>query len=178
MIEEWVKAALGLGFEAAAPLDVSTLKMLPEVRNMCAADRCHMYDKNWACPPGCGSLEACEEEVKTYPAGIIVQSRGELEDSFDFEGMKEIEEKHKERFLKLRDELLKSVKRVLPLGSGSCTLCSVCTYPDKPCRMPDRRISSMEAYGLLVSQVCSDNNLPYYYGAGTLTYTSCFLMDI
>ena len=33
----------------------------------------------------------------------------------------------------------------------------------------------MEAYGLLVSDVCRRSGLGYYYGTGTMTYTSCVL---
>lgn len=178
MIEGWVKTALDFGFAAAAPLDMSTLKLLPEVREMCASDKCHMYGKNWSCPPGCGSLDECSNEIEPYTTGIVVQTKGEIEDSFDFEGMKEVEKEHQERFVKLAGELRKSCGQVLPLGTGCCTQCSSCTYPDSPCRLPEKRISSMEAYGLLVSQVCSDNQLPYYYGEGTIAYTSCFLLAL
>ena len=41
--------------------------------------------------------------------------------------------------------------------------------------MPDKRISSMEAYGMLVMQVCKDSGVGYYYGPDHLAYTSCFL---
>ena len=34
----------------------------------------------------------------------------------------------------------------------------------------------MEGYGLLVSQVCQDNDLKYYYGPNTVTYTALFLI--
>ena len=34
----------------------------------------------------------------------------------------------------------------------------------------------MEAYGLLVSQVCKDNDLGYYYGKDTVTYTGLMLV--
>ena len=36
-------------------------------------------------------------------------------------------------------------------------------------------MASMEAYGLLVSDVCRRSGLGYYYGTGTMTYTSCVL---
>ena len=65
----------------------------------------------------------------------------------------------------------------LPLTAGSCTLCARCTYPDRPCRYPTKRLSSMEAYGLLVSDVCTRSGLAYNYGARTMTYTSCVLYN-
>jgi hypothetical protein len=35
----------------------------------------------------------------------------------------------------------------------------------------------MEGYGMVVSDVCRDNALPYYYGPNTITYTACALLD-
>ena len=34
----------------------------------------------------------------------------------------------------------------------------------------------MEAYGLMVNQVCLDNGLHYNYGPNTIAYTGCFLL--
>ena len=176
-LEVIIKKALDMGFTVAAKLDCSTIKLMPEVRNMCAANKCNMYNKNWACPPGCGSLEECRDKIKNYKVGIIVQTVGELEDSMDFESMQEIEERHSKIFMKFSDELKKEYDSVLSLGAGCCQKCSKCSYPDAPCRYPERAVSSMEAYGMLVSQVCSDNNVKYYYGPNTLAYTGCFLIE-
>ncbi len=63
------------------------------------------------------------------------------------------------------------------IGTGACTRCEKCTYPDKPCRFPDKMTSSMEALGMVVSDVCRDNGIPYYYGQGTITYVGCVLID-
>ncbi len=63
----------------------------------------------------------------------------------------------------------------LPMAAGSCTICQQCTYPDRPCRFPDRMFPSMEACGLVINDVCRDSGMPYDYGAGTITYTSCIL---
>ena len=65
----------------------------------------------------------------------------------------------------------------LPLTAGSCTLCARCTYPDRPCRYPTKRLSSMEAYGLFVSDICTRSGLAYNYGLRTMTYTSCVLYN-
>ncbi len=165
------------GFTHTALLDCSTIRLLPEVRAMCASDKCHQYDANWACPPGCGTLEECEERIRKYQWGILVQTVGQLEDSLDFEGMKETEAAHKESFLKMDEILQKQAPGRLPLGTGCCSVCKNCTYPDAPCRFPEKSVSSMEAYGMLVTQVCQDNRLSYYYGSGTIAYTACFLIQ-
>ena len=79
------------GFEEAGALNVEALEFLPEVRQMCAADRCRSFNRNWSCPPGCGTLEEIAERVKPYTRGILVQSIGQLEDEFDVETMMETE---------------------------------------------------------------------------------------
>ena len=102
---------------------------------------------------------------------------GELEDELDGEGMIEAEHRHKDHFLKMNNLLRQHRKDVLALGSGCCTLCKTCTYPEEPCRFPDRQISSMEAYGLVVLEACKANNMPYYYGKCSIAYTGCFLYN-
>ena len=164
------------GFTAWSPLDVSTLEVKPEVRAMCADNTCGAYEKRWSCPPGCGSLEACAEKLKKYTHGILVQTCGDVEDSLDFEAMMEIEADHKARFARMFDALRAAGVRTLALGAGCCTQCPQCTYPDAPCRFPDRRVCSMEAYGMLVLEVCRANGLTYYYGPDHMAYTSCFLL--
>ena len=64
----------------------------------------------------------------------------------------------------------------LPLSAGTCTLCPTCSCPDAPCRHPARALISMEAAGLLVSEVCEAAGIPYYHGKGTISFTSCILL--
>lgn len=167
------KLAIEVGFDHAAPLDPATIVLKEEVRQMCAA--CSQYAKRWSCPPGCGTLEEGRKKLAEYRQGVLVQTVGKLEDEFDGEGMMEAESIHKERFHRLCDLLQK--EDILPLGAGCCTICSSCTYPDAPCRFPDKMVSSMEACGMVVAEVCKANSQPYHYGKNTITYTCCVLFD-
>ena len=169
--------AISAGMSKAVPLNCDALKFLPAVRDMCAADRCHSYGKNWACPPGCGSIEECAARAGKYNIGVLVQTVGTLEDEYDFESMHQLAVDHKESFEKYVDVLRTRYPDLLPLGAGTCEICKECTYPDNPCRFPQKQFSSMEANGLLVSDVCIQSGLPYYYGKGTLAYTSCILIE-
>jgi len=172
-----IQKAVDAGFTAAVKLDCGTIRLRPEVREMCAADKCKSYAKNWTCPPACGSLEECIKRVSRYKNGIIVQTVGKLEDEFDIEGMSELIKRHNSLFAAFAAELAPEFPGLLPLGAGGCRICGSCTYPDTPCRFPEKAISSMEAYGMVVSEVCTSNNIPYYYGPGTLVYVGCYLID-
>ena len=104
-----------------------------------------------------------------------MQSTAELADEFDYQGIMRLTEEHKRRFADFARQARLVYPDCLPLTAGTCTLCRTCTYPDRPCRYPNRRLSSMEAYGLFVSDVCTKSGLSYNYGPRTLTFTSCVL---
>ena len=174
--ERLAALAQAAGFTNWAKLDVSTIALKQEVRDMCAANTCGQYNKRWSCPPGCGSLEACTKKLAGMTHGILVQTVGDVEDSFDFEGMVAAEAAHKAHFTHMYEALRASGGTVLALGTGCCTQCGECTYPHAPCRFPEKMISSMEAFGILVLEVCQANGLPYYYGSDKIAYTSCFLL--
>ena len=175
--EKILGMAREIGFESSGKLDMSTLRFLPEVRDMCEVNTCGKYGKSWACPPGCGSLEEMQEKILKYKEGVLVQTVGQLEDSLDIEGMQEAAENQAKRIDQMWEALKADYPNVLVLGAGTCTRCKKCTYPDEPCRFPDKQISSMEASGLFVNEVCTQNGLKYNHGKDTICYTGCFLFS-
>ncbi|MDR0723309.1 MAG: DUF2284 domain-containing protein [Treponema sp.] len=168
--------ALRCGFSHVGDLDVGTIRVRTEVRDSCAENKCRAYRTNWSCPPGCGTLEECEQRIRNYHRGLILQTTGMLEDSLDYESMERIAFEHRKNL----DALSAGIQRLYPsclvLGAGACRRCKECTYPHEPCRFPEQLFCSMEAMGMLVSEVCQDNKLPYYYGPNTLTYVGCVLL--
>lgn len=54
-------------------------------------------------------------------------------------------------------------------------ICEECSCPEAPCRFPEKRISSLEAYGVLVAELCRQNQVPYYYGNNHVVYTAACL---
>ena len=173
-----IALALDAGFSHVAELNMSALRAMEEVRDMCRADRCHAYGHTWSCPPACGSVEHCRERMSAYPNGILLQTTGSLEDDFDVEAIGLTQLRHKKQFETFVRQIRTLDKACLPLTAGCCTICRKCTYPQRPCRFPAKMFSSMEAYGLLVSDVCKQSGLEYYYGPKTITYSSCVLMNI
>ena len=172
-----VEQFLEIGFEHAAFFDPAQLEFRQEVRDMCSADKCTQYNKNWACPPACGSIELSVEKAKKYSKAIMIQTTAVMEDSFDFETMMQAAKDHKERFGKVVELFRTEDPDCLPMGAGGCNICKKCTYPDEPCRFPDKAFTSMEAYGLYVAGECKKAGLEYNYGPNTLTYSSCILFN-
>ena len=86
-------------------------------------------------------------------------------------------QRHRKSFDSLVRQLRVFFPDCLPMGAGACRACRRCTCPDRPCRHPDRMYPSMEAYGLLVSDVAVRSGLGYNYGENTMSFTSCILVD-
>ncbi len=118
-----------------------------------------------------------EKRFSRCSSGIIVQTDAKLADSFDFDAMKQAEAMHKKRFDTIARQLRLLDRTCIPLTAGSCTRCTKCTYPDRPCRYPGKLYYSMEACGLLVSEVCTMSGMKYKYSDSSVVYTSCVLFS-
>lgn len=173
-IKFWIQRAGDIGFTAAVRLDPGTLKPRKDIRDMCEENRCGAYQHNWTCPPECGTLEECAGKMAVCRSGLLVQTVGKLNKTIDTKSYAAIEKQHMKQFARLADEVRIRHPEALCLGAGGCRNCDKCAYPE-PCRFPEHAFSSMESYGLFVTQVCRDNGLPYYYGARTICYTACIL---
>jgi predicted metal-binding protein len=178
ILERLGETALECGFSRTGVFDAAAVRLRQEVRDACAADKCRAYGKNWSCPPACGSLEEWEKRIREYRAGLLLQTTGALEDSFDHESMEKLGAEHNARLRSFRDKLVTVFpdgRNRLLLGSGGCKNCAQCTYP-APCAFPEKMIVSVEAAGIVVSELCKLCNIPYYFGPNTLTYTGCVLI--
>lgn len=173
-MEKWIEKAKEVGFSHACALDIATLAPRQAVRDMCAQDKCGAYGKNWTCPPHCGTLDQCASKMQDYSSGILLQTVGQLEKAIDTKGYLRTEQQHLEQFHRFCEELRKDYPQALCLGSGGCRICKKCAWPEA-CRFPEKACSSMEGYGLFVTQVCRDNGLEYHYGDRTVTYVACVL---
>ena len=187
--------AYAVGFDRVGFCAASDLEVNPLVRDACAADRCHQYGRNWVCPPACDTLDEYAAKFAARQQVIVVQTVGILEDEYDFEGMMAAEKIHKQHFIALVDKVraaqldgsitapdLSSAQEegsdtdpFLFLAAGACSICPECSYPDAPCRFPKRAFVSMEASGLVVSEVCAKAGLSYYDGSSTVTFSSCLV---
>ncbi len=169
-----LEQAKKLGFDTAVSLSPAILEARDDVRAMCAADKCTIYGKNWGCPPHCGTVEECQQKMRRFSHGILLQTVGHTEKQIDSRCYRETEKRHLAQFYAFADLVRAAYPDALCLGAGGCRVCKKCAYPE-PCRFPEQAVSSMEGYGLFVTQVCRDAGVPYHHGDRTITYTACVL---
>lgn len=178
IMESVRQKALECGAFRAEMVNVSDISTEASFRSMCESNACGNFGRNYKCPPDIGAIDKLMAEIKTYDKALVYQTVGELEDSYDFEGMMEVGAQHNELVNKVwdyTDELLadagSQIKEVLHLGAGGCTLCSVCgKVTGDPCRFPKRAKGSLEAYGINVSRLAKLAGMRYINGVNTVTY--------
>ena len=144
----------------------------PQVREACEANMCGRYGKTWMCPPGVGDWRELKELYSGYQNAFVYTTKHDLEDSFDWEGMQEGGRQHALVDDALLEELKQEPEPYDLSGAGSCSLCEKCTYPDAPCRHPDKARRSLEACGIDVVALSKAAGLHYINGENTVTYFS------
>ena len=174
-LTRWIEKAKEMGFDTASAIDPQTLVAREDVRAMCVEDKCGAYHKNWTCPPAVGTIRECQQEMRQYRHGILLQTVGYMTKTVDSKCYRETERRHMQNFYLLAEEVRKEYPNALCLGAGGCRVCRQCAYPE-PCRFPERAVSSMEGYGLFVTEVCRDAGVAYHHGEKTITYTACILI--
>ena len=179
MFDSLIVAAKEAGAVNAAVIDAVTVETSVSFRDMCASNACGMYGKCWMCPPDIGEITELIEELKKYSHVLVYQHIGQLEDSYDFEGM--IEAKH--IMYRISQDLHTKLKETafgdyLHLSAGACGVCEVCAKQEnKPCIHPDLALSSLEAYGINVSRLAAVAGMKYINGANTVTYFGAVLFN-
>ncbi len=175
LVEKIKQLAQEHGYNCIGYTEAANLSVTEDVRAMCASNTCHSYDKNWSCPPACGSIDEWGQRIKKYSDCVVFETVAELEDEFDIDTMMDTNDEHKERMLPFADDVREVVSDCLFLAAGPCTICDECSYPDDPCRFPDKQFVAMEAAGMVVSKVCVAADIPYNHGSDHVAYVSCVL---
>lgn len=166
-LEQQLKEA---GFFQYGTADTADIRFSQEVRAMCEVNTCRKYGTTWACPPAVGTVEECKERIQQYEKMLVFTGKYDLEDSFDFEGMM-ASAKQFAVSCRVFDTAVKPyLNQYLMLANEGCDLCKECTYPDAPCRFPDRMHVSLEANGIFVNELAKLAQVNYHNGANTVTY--------
>lgn len=159
-----------------AIIDTAQIPFRSWVVDACKANYCGKYATTWTCPPGVGTMDELKEKALAFNRALVFNTMHEIEDSFDIEGMHEGRVVHE----KITDEVVKffAPDEICALSAEGCGLCAKCTYPDAPCRHPDKARSSVEANGISVVDLAKVCSIKYHNGANTVTYFSVILFNM
>jgi len=161
------KILSGIGITNFGVVETASIRFSPEVRSYCAGNMCRNYGATWACPPAVGTLEECASKIRRFSRALVFSSVYTLEDSFDFDGMRA---GHRE-FKAVCDRLHALLDgEFLLLSNEGCIRCAHCTYPDAPCRFPEKLFPSLEGFGIFVNELAALASVPYKAGENTVSY--------
>ena len=106
-------AALSLGAYKAAVISVANVVTDVSFRTLCEQNVCGSYGKNWMCPPDVGEIDELISVLKSFESILVYQTVGQLEDSFDIDGMEEAVRRHRALMLRINEKCDK-----IPLNKG------------------------------------------------------------
>lgn len=169
-------AALALGAYKAADIAVADIPFDRSFRSLCESNACGNYGKSWMCAPDVGDIDDLIAYGKSFDRALVFQTVGELEDSYDFEGMMAAGQHMNDLSQAIAVEFKPlPFSKWLLLGAGGCRVCPVCAKrTDEPCRFPDQAMASLETYGIAVSQLAELCGMNYINGQNTVTYFGAF----
>ena len=158
--------------------DTSILTFEDEIRGICESNGCGRYNRTWNCPPACGTVRELEAACRHFSNGILLNTVRHIEDSFDLEGM--MAGAHDLcRLLVEADSMVQDLgmQDYRIFGSGECNGCENCSYPDTPCRHPDKLYTPIEACGINVMQTSTQAGFKYINGKNTVTFFGMILYN-
>ena len=154
--------------------ETEELVFTPRVRTVCEME-CAQYGKSWACPPGVATVEECRERCLSYPHGLLVVTMTEVEDIADINATLATRGDHEEITRRVHQMMLEQEVEVYVLSTESCAICQQCTYPDAPCRHPERMYPCVESHGILVTDLGERVGIPFQAGGNIVTWFSLLL---
>lgn len=156
---------------------VSSLAFHEDIRAICEKNICRCYGTTWACPPAAGSFADSIERIKKYKKILVFNSVYPLKNSFDVTGMHNGHRRFKDVCDALYDIICTQQTDFMLLSNESCIRCEKCTYPDAPCRFPQKLFYSLEGFGINVAELAKNTGLSYRNGENTVTYFGALLYN-
>lgn len=168
--EDVLRRLTSLGAHACGEVAVAEIVRRSVFREACMQNRCGSYGKSWTCPPAEDGF-AFEDAAALAEHAVVFQHTAPLEDSFDADGMAAAQGAFQELCLRAAESFPDG--RVF--GTGPCTACAKCAYPE-PCRRGRPPQQNLEAACVDVAKLCEAAGLPYMREQPSVTYTGLLLL--
>lgn len=147
------------------------LEFSDRVRWICAHE-CPMYNTTWACPPAVGTVEACRARVMSFREGLMIATITEVHDIADIQATLATRADHEAITREITELIKERSTDTLTLSTEACAHCAKCTWPDAPCRHPDRMFPCVESHGILVTNLAEKHGIDFLAGSNLVTWFS------
>ena len=144
------------------------------VRYICRTE-CPMYNTTWACPPAVGTVDACRERVMAFDEGLLIATITEVSDIANIAQTLATRADHEAITRQVLDMVRQQATQTLTLSTEACAHCERCTWPDAPCRFPDRMFPCVESHGILVTDLAEKHDIDFLAEGNVVTWFSLIL---
>ena len=153
-------------------IDPKELEFNGRIRWICEHE-CPMYGTSWACPPGVGSVEACEGKCRAFENCLLISSIVEVRDITDLEETLATRPDHEALTNEVRDIMQELGVRPYILSTEACAICEKCAILEgKGCRFPEKMHPCVESHGINVVPILEKLGLEFQFGANVVTWIS------
>ncbi len=156
-------------------IEIRDLEFEDRVRYICETE-CSQYGRSWACPPAVGTVEECKKRCFQYREGFVFTTLSEVPDIQDIEQTLATRGSHEEITRKICGFFKDEGEDVMALSTESCAICKTCTYPNGPCRHPEKMFPCVESYGILVTALAEKYGIEFMNGGNVVTWFSLILL--
>ena len=158
-------------------IDPKTLEFSQRIRWICEHE-CPMYGKTWACPPGVGSVEACQNKCLGYSKCLMVGTITDEAHPSDMDGALATRAGHEQ----LTNQICRLFREqgIEPyiLSTEACAVCERCAILDgQPCRKPDRMHPCLESHGINIIPTLEEQGMEFQYGGDVITWYSLLFFN-
>ncbi|MBE6986524.1 MAG: DUF2284 domain-containing protein [Ruminococcaceae bacterium] len=158
-------------------LSPEELEFSQRIRWICE-NECPMYGKTWACPPGVGSVEECQQKCMRYVNCLMIATITEVNDIANIEETLSTRGPHEALTNQVRDLLQEQGVCPYTLSTEACALCERCAYLDGlPCRLPEKMHPCVESHGINILPLLETLGLEFQYGENVVTWFSLLFFN-
>lgn len=157
-------------------VDTRELAFSERVREICR-NECPMYGKSWACPPAVGTVAECKARCLAYPSALLLTTVAEVSDASNLEETLAARAPHEAVTRQAAAIVAAQAQNILVLSTEACAICAHCTYPDAPCRHPDRMYPSVESHGLLATDLAEKLGIDFLNGSIVTWFSLIFYRE-
>ncbi|MDD6212441.1 MAG: DUF2284 domain-containing protein [Clostridiales bacterium] len=177
---EWdmCAAASKEDFTKVSLIDMAQIVIHQDYRLYCEENRCGNYNRNYGCPPDCGTAAEMENRARQYRRALVMQTCMEVDDVEDQELLREIRKEHNRKSRSVAEQFRKAGISGLMMQPGPCSFCKECRkIKGEPCPFPEHRTSCLSAYGVDVTALAESCGMRLDWDGGSISYFSLFLYD-
>ncbi len=155
-------------------IDTDELQFSERVRYICETE-CPMYNTTWACPPAVGTVAACQKRVMAFKEGLLIATITEVSDIANIRETLATRADHEAITRQVLEMVHRQATDTLTLSTEACAHCARCTWPDAPCRFPDRMFPCVESHGILVTELAEKHGIEFLAEGNAVTWFSLIL---